>query len=215
MATEPRRLDRVAAAYDHWAGPYADLFADPARGHPWDRAAMTVLAETVRAGEPGPVVDLGCGPGHWTAYLAAAGLDVHGVDISADFVALARAAHPGLRFDHRSMTDTGLPDRSLRGAVAWFSLIHVEPAELPAVLVELRRMLADGAPLLVGFQTTDEPDGPPVPYDHRVAPAHRWPVGTLADLLAEAGFVESTRLVRQPEGTERCPQGALLVRAGQ
>jgi trans-aconitate methyltransferase len=103
---DTRSRHQVAAAYDHWAAPYAELFGDPARNHPWDRAAMTVLAEAVGDGVPGPVVDLGCGPGHWTVYLAAAGLDVHGVDLSADFVAHARATYPDLRFEHRSMTRT-------------------------------------------------------------------------------------------------------------
>jgi SAM-dependent methyltransferase len=210
---DTRSRHQVAAAYDHWAAPYAELFGDPARNHPWDRAAMTVLAEAVGDGVPGPVVDLGCGPGHWTAYLAAAGLDVHGVDLSADFVAHARATYPDLRFEHRSMTRTGLPDHGLRGGLAWFSLIHLEPAELPPVLAELRRLFAVGAPLLVGFQTTDEVSGPPAPYAHTVAPAHRWPVDTMAEALAAAGFTERSRLVRRPEPTERCPQAALLVRA--
>jgi SAM-dependent methyltransferase len=205
--------ERVAAAYDHWSATYVELFADPARADPWDRAAMAVLAETVLAGPPGPVVDLGCGPGHWTAHLAAAGLSVRGVDLSSEFVALARAAHPGLVFEHGSLGATGLPDASMRGALAWFSLIHLAPGDLPAALAEVRRLLAPASPLLIGFQTTGDADGPPVPHDHRVAPSHRWPVGTLAGMLGAAGFTESARLVRQPGDAERCPSAALLVRA--
>jgi trans-aconitate methyltransferase len=47
---------------------------------------------------PGPVLDLGCRPGHWTAYLHSLGADVTGIDIVPEFIAHARATHPGPGF---------------------------------------------------------------------------------------------------------------------
>jgi ubiquinone/menaquinone biosynthesis C-methylase UbiE len=45
--------------------------------------------------EPGMrVLDVGCGPGRHAHALAERGIDVHGIDISHDFVKLARAAAP-------------------------------------------------------------------------------------------------------------------------
>jgi len=49
-------------------------------------------------------------------------------------LAVARQALPGLRFVEGSMTGLDLPDAGLAGLVAWYSLIHVPPADVPAVL---------------------------------------------------------------------------------
>ena len=43
----------------------------------------------------GPVLDVGCGPGHVTAHLAGLGVDVQGVDLSPRMVEHARRLHPG------------------------------------------------------------------------------------------------------------------------
>ena len=44
-----------------------------------------------------PVMDAGCGPGHATAHLAAAGADARG--LSPEMVAEARQRHPDIRFE--------------------------------------------------------------------------------------------------------------------
>ncbi|PRZ04090.1 methyltransferase family protein [Isoptericola sp. CG 20/1183] len=52
--------------------------------------AMPELARariaTWATGLTGPVLDAGCGPGHWTDFLARQGCDVEGVDLTASFV---------------------------------------------------------------------------------------------------------------------------------
>src|SRR4051812_15542436 len=50
---------------------------------------------------PGPgdrILDLGCGTGHLTAQIAAAGAEVVGLDSSSAMVEQARAAYPQLEF---------------------------------------------------------------------------------------------------------------------
>ena len=44
-----------------------------------DHEDDTALVRRHLVGLAGPVLDLGCGPGHWTAYLQALGADVTGV----------------------------------------------------------------------------------------------------------------------------------------
>lgn len=62
------------------------------------------FAEVVRKADPGPVADLGCGPGKVTAYLADLGVSVLGIDLSPKMIGLARQAHPDLSFKVGSMT---------------------------------------------------------------------------------------------------------------
>ncbi|GGS15675.1 hypothetical protein GCM10010221_10910 [Streptomyces parvus] len=53
------------------------------------------------------------------------GLDVFGIDLSPQMVAVARQEHPGLRFEVGSMLALELPVASLGGLLAWYSTIHV------------------------------------------------------------------------------------------
>ncbi|SFJ44518.1 class I SAM-dependent methyltransferase [Amycolatopsis sacchari] len=201
--------DSVSHAYDAVAALYAELFSDMLETLPLERALLAAFAELVR--DRGPVADVGCGPGQVTAHLHALGLDTFGVDLSAEMVALARRAHPGLRFDEGSMTALDLGDGVLGGVLAFFSTIHTPPPELPAVGAEFRRVLAPGGHLLLGFLAGDGPL--PREVDHKVAPAYEWPPDALADLLREAGFSEVGRMERAPHEGERFRSGYLLMRA--
>ncbi|UVS80477.1 class I SAM-dependent methyltransferase [Actinokineospora sp. UTMC 2448] len=206
--TEP---SDTKAAYDAVAPLYAELFSDVLETLPLERAMLAAFAELVRAQDAGPVADVGCGPGHVTAHLHALGLTAFGVDLSSEMVALARRAHPGLRFDEGSMTDLDLADGVLGGVLASYSVIHMPPGRLPAVFTELHRVLAPGGHLLLGFFAGDDPL--PRSFDHKVTLAYRWSPDSLADLLREAGFAEVGRMVREPHADERQFRHAqLLVR---
>lgn len=136
--------------------------------HAEDRALVEAWADAT----PGPLLDAGCGPGHWTAHLHRRGHLVTGIEPVPRFVALARAAVPEVDFRRATMESTGLPDGGVGGVLSWYSLVHHEPIEVPAVLAEVHRILAPGGSLLVGFF-----EGPTLePFDHAVTTAYRWPV---------------------------------------
>ncbi|RFS83174.1 class I SAM-dependent methyltransferase [Actinomadura spongiicola] len=197
------------AAYDSVAVLYADTFRDVMDDLPLDRAMVAAFAELVRGDLP--VADLGCGPGYLTAHLASLGLSAFGVDLSPGMLAQAREEHPDLRFDEGTMTSLDLADESLGGILAWYSIIHKAPDELPPILAEFHRVLAPGGHVLVGFQTCEKDT--PEPFDHKVALAYRWPPGGLSAVFRRAGLIETARLVRQPTSIhERTPAGILLLR---
>jgi SAM-dependent methyltransferase len=125
-------------------------------------------------------------------------------------IALAREAHPELRFEQGSMTALDLEDGVLGGILAFYSVIHMPPHELPAVFAEFFRVLAPGGHLLLGFFAHHDPE--PQEFDHKVTPAYRWSPSSLAELLEKAGFAEVGRLVREPVEGERFLQAQLLVR---
>ncbi|MFD0684286.1 class I SAM-dependent methyltransferase [Actinomadura fibrosa] len=207
--TAPAHLAATRTAYDSVAALYAELVGNVESNPPVDRAMLAAFAEL--AGPAGPVADLGCGPGHLTAHLAALGCAAFGVDLSPAMIELARAAHPRLRFDEGSMTALDLADGSVGGVLSWYSTIHTPPEGLPEVLAELHRVLAPGGHLLIGFFGSDEPSV--LPFDHKVTTAYRWPLDRFAALLDDAGFAEAARMSRAPVDGERpLPHGRILAR---
>ncbi|MEV4461068.1 methyltransferase domain-containing protein [Microbispora sp. NPDC049633] len=203
-------LTATAEAYDAVADLYAELFRDSLGGLPLDRAMLAAFAESVRTTGAGVVAELGCGPGYVTAHLRDLGLDVFGVDLSPRMIELARAAYPDLRFEVGSMDALDLADGELGGILSWYSVIHTPPRELPPYFAEFRRVLAPGGILLLGFYEAE--GGPVSEFDHKAAPAYRWPIDDLAGMAREAGFTEIGRMLRQPLEGERFRQGRLLMR---
>lgn len=114
---EPSYVRGIRAAYDTVADDYAERLSTELAARPLDRAMLAALAEFVKTVDGGPVADIGCGPGHVTAYLHSLGLSTVGIDLSPAMVAAARRAYPELRFDEDSMTDLSLSDGFLSGCL--------------------------------------------------------------------------------------------------
>ncbi|WP_067532825.1 class I SAM-dependent methyltransferase [Nocardia crassostreae] len=208
--TEVDDVRATRDAYNGVAELYTSMFRDHLATSPFDRAMLEVFAAHIREGAPGPVADLGCGPGRLTTYLRDLGLEVFGLDLSPEMIRLARIDHPGIRFDVGSMEQLDLDDAALSGIVAWYSIIHTPPERVPAVLTEFARVLRPGGHILFGFQAPDARDGVQQ-FDHKVTPGYRWAPDTLAETLNGTGFRTIARLIREPRPDERFQQACLLA----
>lgn len=213
--TEPSYLRAARAAYDTVAADYADRLRHRLDDEPFERAMLAAYAEIVRAsGVPGPVADVGCGPGRITAHLHALGLeDVFGIDLSPGMIAVARRDHPGLRFREGTLADLDIADETLGGVVAWYSIIHTPPEGQPAALAEFHRVLAPGGHLLLAFQVGDEPFHATEVYGHQVVlDFHRLSPDRAATMLAEAGLPVVAQLESARREFERTAQAYLIAR---
>jgi SAM-dependent methyltransferase len=83
-------------------------------------------------------------------------VDAFGIDLSPEMIAIARRDYPDLRFEVGTMTDLDLPDGSVTGVLAFWSVIHIPAQVVPGVFGQFRRVLRPGGPLLVGFHVGDE-----------------------------------------------------------
>ncbi|MEV4702723.1 tyrosine-protein phosphatase [Actinoplanes sp. NPDC049316] len=205
---EPAYLAETRDGYDRFAAEYAGLFGDAGARHVWERAMLAGFAELVRA-EPGPVLEVGSGIGTITAYLKGLGLDVSGIDLSPEMVAIARRDHPSITFGTGTMTALAHPDATLAAVVAWYSIIHLPDEEVSAALTEFRRVLRPGGYAFLAFQVGDEA------RHVRDITFHRRRPGQVAGMLREAGFelcLESVRAPDQEGLAEHLPQAYLLAR---
>ena len=119
--------------------------AAPAYGTTFARATSGFIGPLLDAArvETGlRVLDLACGPGFVAGAARGRGALVTGLDFSAAMIALARAAHPGIRFEEGDAEALPFPEGSFDTVVANFGIHHV-PDPVRA-LSEARRVLQPG-----------------------------------------------------------------------
>ena len=201
--------DRVRQSYDRIAQRYAEEIGGELAGKPVDRALLRSLADLASAVEeatgPGSVADLGSGPGHVAAYLAALGVSTVAIDLSPAMVEVGRSRYPEVQFRVGSLLTLPVTDGEMTGAIAFYSLVHLRPPDRSIALGEIRRAIRPGGWLLLAFHVSfaghdsseimhvEEWWGERVDLDiYFIEPAE-----VIADLTA-AGFVVMARTDREP-----------------
>jgi SAM-dependent methyltransferase len=211
--TQPADLSAVRDSYDRVADNYVEMLTNDGMGdirrHPWLLAALDVFADAVRG--LGPVLDVGCGPGTVTAYLAERGVDVSGVDLSPRMIEHARRLHPECRFSVGSSTELELAESSYSGLMGWWSLFNLPRDVLAQVLANYAQALVPGGQVIIGthvgdgeVQRTECYGGVPVNWT-----TYRWQPEQLAAVIERTGL-QITADLRLPRDEFSGP-GVILV----
>ena len=219
-AQESSREQATRDSYDAIAEVYTDWIANELTTKPHDRAALGAFSELVLSTGHDETLEIGCGPGRITAFLAALGLSPTGLDLSPAMLEMATGHYPNLNFALGSMSSLPFADDSFSGLVAWYSIIHVPDKDLSTAFAEAARVLRPGGLFQLAFQLGDRVDhvadmaGIEVDLDF-----HRRSLAEVLTALEPHGFVPVTRLEREPDRSGQFPeatrQGYLLVRLTQ
>jgi SAM-dependent methyltransferase len=207
----------VRAAYDTVAQAYAERLPDTRAETAADLAMVDAFVAAVASGDNPRVLDAGCGAGRMSAYLAARGCLVEGVDLSPGMVAMARRDQPDLRFEVGSLAELPCADAEFAGVMLWYSAIHTPPSGQPGIFAEVARVLRPGGYVLVATQSGDgvrdvAPSYRALGFDV-VLERHLYSADAVAALLADVGLTEVQRLERPAQDRERDGQAVVLARA--
>ena len=149
------RDDKVRAAYAAVAASYAEQLFNELTGLPFE---SWLLRRVVELSDGAPVIEVGTGPGHVAAFLAEAGADATGLDLTPEMVDEARRRYPGVSYQVGDLRQLIRPTtHDGWGAVlAWYSLIHLAASELPAAIASLMRPLRTNGWLVLALHAGAE-----------------------------------------------------------
>ncbi|OQW47144.1 MAG: hypothetical protein A4S16_09085 [Proteobacteria bacterium SG_bin6] len=190
-------LGRIAAAVDALEPPInARKLAPLDQFHMGGLAATAAVAERARPARGEAVLDAGSGLGGPARYLAETfGCQVEGVDLSPDYVAIARLLTDRAGLGDRVSFCEGdllhLPFDDARFDLVWTQHVAMNIADRAALYRELRRVLKpDGR--LVFYDPVAADDHPdltyPVPWAQTARTSTLLTIAETSAALADAGF---------------------------
>jgi SAM-dependent methyltransferase len=184
-------LDSITArTLEHY-----DRSAEAFRQGTWDHDVsqnVSALLDHIDGTPPFTILDFGCGPGRDLLTFTKLGHVAVGVEGSASFVAMARAAS-GCEVLHQDFLSLDLPAGRFDGVFANASLFHVPSRELPRVLRELHATLKPRGVLFSSNPRGNDDEGW---SNGRYGAWHSLPAWQR--YLADAGFVEVLHYYRPP-----------------
>jgi len=194
-------VSALRRSFDAVAEAYAAQFAEELSRKPFDRGWLERFAAAWRG--PGPVLEVGCGPGHVGRFVAALGPPVVGLDLSPRSLAAGARRFPGAPLVAGDMQALPVRPDACGGVLGFYALIYFDPEATFSILSELRRAAAPGAPLLLavhageGHERFSEFQGTPIDVTLRY---HR--PEDLAALCRRAGFAVTALETRPPYAFE-------------
>jgi len=136
--------DDLASYYAHRAQEYERIYARPER-----QADLALLKQTLPELLAGrTVLEIACGTGFWTQYVAARALSVCATDINEEVLELARLKpypRPNVRFARVDIYDSAELPGAFDAGLAAFWWSHVPRQDLAGFLAGFHRRLRAGA----------------------------------------------------------------------
>jgi ubiquinone/menaquinone biosynthesis C-methylase UbiE len=144
-----QNLDKIINTYDTVAREYAEAFTGEHERKPKDQEVLHRFSQEL--GSRRPVWDLGCGPGQTTKYLKDLGMEISGLDLSAQILEQARSRHPELHFRQGNILELDFGDDEIAGVVAFYAIVHFTEEQVGIAFHEVFRVLQPGGIFLLTY----------------------------------------------------------------
>jgi SAM-dependent methyltransferase len=188
----------IIECYNKTAKNYAEAFSNELNKKHLDRILLKCFVdENINKGK---LIDLGCGPGQTTKFIADQELtDIIGVDISGEMIRVATKINPHLRFETGDILNLKYPDRTFGSAIAFYSIVHFDHEQIRIAFKEVNRILIPGGQFLFSFHVGDDVVHLDDFLEHKVnIDFHFFDTNKIIDLLTETEFKIIDLVERQP-----------------
>ncbi|MEM7369186.1 MAG: class I SAM-dependent methyltransferase [Bacteroidota bacterium] len=153
-----KQKNQVSKCYNKTSFEYGESFFDELTKKSLDRLLLRRFAEENM--DKGRILDLACGPGQTTHYLARHGLDqLIGIDLSSGMIKEAQRRNQyqsRATFEQGDLMDLRFEQGEIGGAICFYGIVHFTLEELEQALIEIRRILEVGGQLLFSFHVGTE-----------------------------------------------------------
>ena len=208
-----KQRKNILEGYNKTAQQYRNELLYELDGKSLDRILLKRFAEdNIRKGA---ILDLGCGPGQTTFFLAGCGIkSLVGIDLSSGMIEVA-SEFPvnGVDFREGDMLDLEFADNQFGSAICFYGIVHFTYDELAIALAEIRRVIKPEGQFLFSFhigteiKKTEELFGEKVNMEF-----YFFEVEKVLEILAKTGWKQVEVVERYPyEGAEYPSRRAYIL----
>ena len=142
-------FDNIRSGYGRAAEEYGKEFLSELDHKPFDRQWLEQFANLVAGSHR--ILDVGCGTGQTTGFLAELGVEVTGVDLCPEMLTVARRHFPELTFKTGNFFALDEANDSVDGIAVFYGIVHCNEEVLADVFREFWRVLKPGGYLILSF----------------------------------------------------------------
>lgn len=138
-------------------GTYDRIAADWDRDHKGDAWWKEEIENYLAMVPPGgSILDLGCGPGHKSAFFAARGYETTGIDLSEEMIAIAKRDVQNATFEVRDMYALSGIGRPFDSVFACASLLHIPKQDVHLIMSSIVSILNPGGTCYISVKEKKE-----------------------------------------------------------
>ena len=192
-----QQQQNIIDCYNKTAKNYAEKFIDELNHKHLDRILLKCFVdENINKGK---LIDLGCGPGQTTKFIADQELtDIVGIDISEEMINVARSINPHLHFETGDILKLEYPDKTFGSAVAFYSIVHFDQEQIRTAFKEVKRILKDDGQFLFSFHVGNEVVHMDEFFEQKVnIDFYFFDTGHIIELVTDTGFTVIDAIERQ------------------